>query len=228
MTAPFTKNEWDSAFFGREIVTLSPNLPLTLPLPKCQLLQAKVATDSFPQITALQQCGFQLIETEVLFRLAVPKTVLPTTLSTSMRQAKKAHIASLQAQFSRHFTHSRFRSPYFSDEENQRFYAKWIENAVKGQFDHACFFEEMNGQISGMVTLRKGNGEGKIGLLAVAEEYQRQGVGKRLLQYAQNWAAQQGLASLSICTQLSNRVAMALYQSANAQYIQSHYWFYRG
>lgn len=220
------RNVWESQFFGREIAHLVASAE-DLPHQAWQLIQAKVATTEFEQIVSLQQQGFCLVETEVVFSLSLSPSVLEgIARSHTLSFAKPTQLKALLSQFSSAFADSRFRPPYFSREENQRFYTKWIENAVNGVFDHCCMIEEISGEPAGIVTLRIENYQACIGLLAVAEKYRRQGVGTRLLQYAQAWAVEQGATFLEIRTQLSNRSAIALYQSAGAELVGSYYWFY--
>jgi ribosomal protein S18 acetylase RimI-like enzyme len=55
-------------------------------------------------------------------------------------------------------------------------------------------------------------GELYIAHLAVAEQFRRQGIGIRLLEYAQSAAIEQGKAKLSLLTEIENTPARALYK----------------
>jgi ribosomal protein S18 acetylase RimI-like enzyme len=55
-------------------------------------------------------------------------------------------------------------------------------------------------------------GELYIAHLAVAEQFRRQGIGIRLLEYAQSAAIEQGKAKLSLLTEIENTPARALYE----------------
>lgn len=159
-------------FFGREIV------------------QVKVAADDFRQIARLQKQGFVLVEGELEFELAL------ATFSENMtacRPADMADLPDLNLLFGSAFPDSRFRSPYFSREDNQRFYRTWIENAVKGKFDDIGLVQcNADGQIQGAVTVRLlAQQQAKIGLLAVKPDCRQQGIGSELLNAAIAWAKQQ-------------------------------------
>ncbi|RPE90999.1 dTDP-4-amino-4,6-dideoxy-D-galactose acyltransferase [Frederiksenia canicola] len=190
------------------------------------LLQAKTPTTDLNTIHWLQQHGFQLVETEITFVLEFAK--FPEKLTAcECRIAEKTDVAALKKLVGSAFPHTRFRPPYFSQAENQRFYAKWIENAVKGEFDDLCLIAEQDGKLQGTISLRFNGKTAKIGLLAVASEFQRQGIAKRLLSAAISHAKHHNAENLHITTQLSNIAAISLYQSIGATISETNYWFYQ-
>ncbi|MFA9488111.1 MULTISPECIES: dTDP-4-amino-4,6-dideoxy-D-galactose acyltransferase [unclassified Mannheimia] len=207
MVKMITPDKWLSDFFGREIV------------------QAKVAADDFAQIGQLQKQGFVFVEGELEFALELAKF---SQNSTACSQATMADLPELISLFGSAFPNSRFRSPYFSREENQRFYQTWIENAVKGEFDDICLMKRNElRQLQGAVTVRLLEGkQAKIGLLAVKPRFQQQGVGGKLLHTAIGWAKQQQAEKLIVSTQSNNLKAARLYQSAGANLQAVYYWFY--
>ncbi|MEG9488066.1 dTDP-4-amino-4,6-dideoxy-D-galactose acyltransferase [Mannheimia indoligenes] len=200
-------DKWLSDFFGREIV------------------QAKVAADNFVHIDRLQKQGFIFVEGEVEFAFDLAKfSQNPTACS----EAKMSDLPELISLFGSAFPNSRFRPPYFSIEENQRFYQTWIENAVKGEFDDICLIKRNElGQLQGAITVRLLAGkQAKIGLLAVEPRFQQQGIGSALLHAAIYWAKQQQVDKLFVATQSSNLKAARLYQSLGANIQAVYYWFY--
>lgn len=62
---------------------------------------------------------------------------------TACRPADMADLPDLNLLFGSAFPDSRFRSPYFSREDNQRFYRTWIENAVKASLMILAWFNAM-------------------------------------------------------------------------------------
>lgn len=233
----FERNQWESNFFAREIYHLRrPSNLLELDinigsfLPK-GLLQAKVATDEWHLTHYLQQQQFQLIETEITFQLDLAKISVDRT-ACDYRLATVQDLAQLHW-VCEQFPQTRFRSPYFSQQENQRFYQQWLENAVLGIFDDVCLIITENERPKGIVSLRLSEKSAQIGLLAVLPEVQGKGIGKRLLNSAIAYLQEQyspqreEIDFLVIRTQLSNQPAMRLYQSFGATLWQSAYWFYR-
>lgn len=48
---------------------------------------------------------------------------------------------------------SRFRAPRYAADASGRFYAQWIENAVRGTFDHQCLiYRHPEGDIRAFVS----------------------------------------------------------------------------
>lgn len=239
MNLQYVRNDWESAFFGREIyrLNLSEQVTANDELPTNSLVQAKVPTDCVVTLNALQQQGFRVVESEVTFALPLNQAKLAyTTLDAlvalkdrHIRPATEQDIAALQAQFGQAFENSRFVEPYFSLAEKVRFYQTWLENAVKGTFDHHCLVEEdrTNGSLHGVISLRRDESCVYVGLLAVAENSRRQGVASRLLEQAQMWAKAAKAERLLISTQLRNRAAINCYQRHGASVWASHYWLYK-
>lgn len=233
------KQVWESAFFGTDVYRLnfSEQRVENSGLPKMGLVQAKVKTANVAQLAMLQQQGFALVESEVSFTLPLDTmklayTTLDALLALQARQIRTAtvqDIATLQMQFGGAFQASRFTEPYFTAAENQRFYRQWIENAVKGLFDHVCFVEvdRTSGAIYGFISLRREEKTAVVGLLAVAEECRRQGVAGRLLEQAQIWAKEEKMSHLRISTQLRNKAAINCYLAQGARLCESHYWLYK-
>ncbi|TLU75038.1 dTDP-4-amino-4,6-dideoxy-D-galactose acyltransferase [Mannheimia varigena] len=200
-------DKWLSDFFGREII------------------QAKVPAEDVAQIEQLQQQGFQFVEGEIEFALELANFSPKMTACTP---AELSDLAELKSLFGSAFPNSRFRSPYFSRQENQRFYQKWIETAVKGEFDDICLVQKnAQEQIQGGVTVRlEQHQHAKIGLLAVVPNFQKQGIGSALLHTAASWAKQQNAKQLKIATQTNNLAAIRLYQRAGASIQAVNHWFY--
>lgn len=199
-------NQWLSDFFGREI------------------REIKVAAEDVEQIRLVQQQGFQFVEGELDFCLSLANFPLKVV---AYEIATEADIQELQLLFGTAFLSSRFRVPWFSVEENQRFYQTWIANAVNAKFDDLCLLlRATNGQIQGGISLRIREKQARVGLLAVSPLFRRQGIASQLLQAAMTWVQQQGITTLSVATQMSNVNAIRLYQKFGASLRNASYWFY--
>lgn len=231
------RNQWESDFFGREIyqVMFDDNISPNYPLSECEksaLFTAKVASIETVKIDCLQQQGFQLVQGEVDFCVDLKTSsldiVAESCFSESLiRQATPKDQPIVQDLFATSFPYSRFRLPYFTLQERERFYRQWAENAINGSFDDICFIEQTFEKLKGAVTVRVLDNEARIGLLAVSPEYQKQGVAQRLMQQASVWAIEQGCSTLRVATQLDNQTAISFYQKIGAKLAQSFYWFYR-
>ncbi|RAU31602.1 dTDP-4-amino-4,6-dideoxy-D-galactose acyltransferase [Enterobacter sp. ECC-175] len=214
--------QWESAFFAvpSAIVRLREEAPALTQadFSAWQRVQAKVPAGRADLLDALQRRGFQMVEGEVDLSLSVGRHASP-----GAEMAKEQDIAVLRQMAAEAFALSRFRAPWYAPDDSGRFYAQWVENAVKGTFDHVCFvFRAEDSRITGFVTLRKLNDrEARIGLLA------GRGMGEKLMQAALHWAQRQHLSTLRVATQMGNTAALKRYIASGANVDATAYWLYR-
>ena len=213
---------WENQFFGvnSAMVRVADDAqPLTAErLAQWSRVQAKIAAHQVDYLDALQHLGFRLVEGEV--DLALPVTTGGTTLAQVATDDDIPALRSLAAQA---FAQSRFRAPWYAPEASGRFYAQWIENAVKGIFDNQCLvFRDERGAIRAFVSLRELNAcDARIGLLA------GRGAGAELMQAAVSWAHTRGLSTLRVATQAGNTAALQRYIHSGANVVSTAYWLYR-
>lgn len=214
--------EWESAFFARPsaIVRWRENAPALqeVDFSAWQRVQAKIPADRADLLDALQQHGFQLVEGEVDLSITLTRHD-----ASGAEIATEQDIPVLRQMAARAFAQSRFRTPWYAPDDSGRFYAQWVENAVKGTFDHVCLiFRAANGEIQGFVSLRKLNErEARIGLLA------GRGMGEKLMQAALHWAQLQQVEMLRVATQVGNTAALKRYIASGANIDATAYWLYR-
>ena len=219
--------KWESDFFGvntaRVALDGEQSLPDALQQPY-RLWQAKVPAERIEVIDALSQQGFQLVEGEADLALNIKRT----ERQVGVRIAREAQIPALRDAATQAFRYSRFRAPWFHPDDSGRFYAQWVENAVRGTFDNQCLVAcDETGALQGFVSMREVAGDARIGLLAVQPEAQGKGIGQRLLLAAADWGRVRQLERLRVATQLSNLTAMRLYLRSGARLESTAYWFYR-
>lgn len=215
--------EWETQFFGlRSAIVRFADSAAALEasqLANWQRVQAKVPAQRADLLDALQHLGFQLVEGEVDLALPVGANVPPTALIP----ARESDIPALRAAAADVFVQSRFRAPWYAADASGRFYAQWVENAVKGAFDDACLIMQApDGALRGFVTLRQLNEqEARIGLLA------GRGTGEALMQAARGWCETRGLSTLRVATQAGNTAALRRYIQSGANVESTAYWLYR-
>jgi dTDP-4-amino-4,6-dideoxy-D-galactose acyltransferase len=128
--------EWENRFFGIQSAivrfAMTPAADAQA-LAGWSRLQAKIAADDSVRLDALQQLGFQLVEGEVDLALPVGQPA-----DAGCEVATAAEIPRLRELAAQAFAQSRFRAPWYAADASGRFYAQWIENAVRGTFDHQC------------------------------------------------------------------------------------------
>jgi len=214
--------EWESEFFAlpTALVRLSDDAPLLTAsgLDAWQRVQAKIPATRADWLDALQAQGFRLVEGEVDLAITVTHHACP-----GAEPAMEQDIPALRQLAAQAFAQSRFRAPWYAPDDSGRFYAQWIENAVKGTFDHLCLvFRAPDSAIQGFVSLRKlSDNEARIGLLA------GRGMGEKLMQAALHWAQQQQISTLRVATQMGNTAALKRYIASGGNIETTAYWLYR-
>jgi len=213
---------WESQFFGLKsaIVRLDDSAAelTTGALSGWARVQAKIPAERSDWLDALQQLGFRLVEGEVDLALTVKPGV-----SVAAEVATEADIPALRDMAAQDFALSRFRAPWYPPQDSGRFYARWIENAVRGTFDHQCLLlRAESGDIRGYVSLRELNEtDARIGLLA------GRGAGAELMQAALNWAQARGKKTVRVATQMGNTAALKRYIQSGANVESTAFWLYR-
>lgn len=214
---------WESDFFALRsaIVRLQPSAPALTgaDFAKWDRVQVKLPAAKTDILDALQALGFQLVEGEIDLSLPVAES----GVDPAAEIATIEDIPVLRQMAAATFIQSRFRAPWYAAEDSGRFYAQWIENAVKGVFDHQCLvFRGEQADITGFVSLRQLNEqEARIGLLA------GRGMGEKLMQAACHWARQRQLKLVRVATQLGNTAALKRYIQSGANVDSTALWLYR-
>ncbi|MBH0038953.1 GNAT family N-acetyltransferase [Pseudoalteromonas sp. SWN166] len=226
----FILKEWDSQFFNRRIFSFE--LPAietaSYDWPKKSLTTIKIGSADYPCLDVINRHGFSFVEGELVFKKALPVTVKPASLTDfNAYLATKSSIDELKLIVSDLYVNSRFREPWFSSLERDNFYQMWAENAVLSKFDDCCLVLKSEGSISGFVTIRIRGEEATIGLIGVAEPFQGQGIGKKLLELVQDYCISKKATAVKVATQTSNISAANLYSKAGFAIADISYWFYK-
>ena len=95
----------------------------------------------------------------------------------------------------------------------------WVQTSVDtaGQPGHAIYVAIASGQVVGAVSVRErshftGQTDAYVGELAVAPGMERRGIATALMYAAEAWAAQRGLALVTLHTAAANHPARGLYR----------------
>lgn len=216
--------DWETSFFGLHsgILRFSETADaLSVEhLSAWQRVQAKINASDTTVLMALQALGFQVVEGEIDFTLEVTPEI---SALVSIPVAVVEHIPALRELAKTMFTHSRFSPPWYQHGDSGRFYGQWIENAVRGTFDHQCLYiPGKKHDIAGFVTLRQlSSTDARIGLLG------GRGYGEPLMQAARHWCQQRGLSRLHVATQFGNLPALRRYMQSGGRVESTTYWLYR-
>ena len=116
----------------------------------------------------------------------------------------------------------------FGEAKFKNLYDEWIINSNNKKFAIKTFYLENKENATGFVTLQRKKSEGKIGLIAINPMFQGQGLGRKLLEYVENYCLENHITSLEIPTQKENREACKFYQKlgyqTKNQEIVKHFW----
>ena len=114
-------------------------------------------------------------------------------------------------------------SRFNMDKRLRRFFRPMYETWLENDFQHGKVFvwPDEDGAV-GLATVQMKGGEGKIGLVAVAESARRQGVGMKLMEAVLSWIASQDGASCTVATQGENLGARRLYEKAGFKIVSEH------
>ena len=105
----------------------------------------------------------------------------------------------------------------FRNQEYEKLYIRWIENAVNEDFTFDIIIALNNdNSIIGFATInKKNNFTAEIGLVAVSKWSRGLGIGKQLIKEAILRSYNAGFSEIQVVTQMNNLAAMNLYQSSN-------------
>jgi dTDP-4-amino-4,6-dideoxy-D-galactose acyltransferase len=153
-----------------------------------------------------------------------------SSAASSARVSREDDIPALRELAAVSHQNSRFwADEHFSRSRCAELYATWIEKSCRGWADRV-FVVETGGQPAGYLSCHlRENGQGEIGIVAVAPFAQGRGLGGEMLDAGLAWFADRGSRRVTVVTQGRNAGAQRLYQSrgfltASVQ-VWHHLWF---
>lgn len=118
-----------------------------------------------------------------------------------------------------------FADKNLADRRCEDLYAAWLFNSFNG-FADIVLVANSHGDPSGYVTLSKSGSQGRIGLIAVAEEHRGKGLGRELVRAAKQWCLGADVHTLKVVTQGRNIGAQRLYQGLGMRTSSVRAWFH--
>ncbi len=224
-TLNFSIREWDSQFFHKKIgdvqwdIETSPQSPSET----FDLITTRVGALEHTKVKTLQEHGFIYCEGDA----QLIKEVSVSATNASYQTATRAQLPKLLTMLDDMYQISRFKKPWFTAQDRDRFYKEWLTKAVYGTYDDCCLLIIEANEICGFVTLKEHPSDAQIGLIGVSSKHQGRGIGKKLLSIAEHYLGQRNCTTLSVATQISNIHALNLYTRFGFRLTETNLWFYK-
>ena len=231
-----TMLDWDSAFFGVPIGKAQAEIPSDVDATeawaaheglRCVFLL--LSADRLEVVQAAEKQGFFLTGVRITFeRLVARELPAAPRQGVVVRAARNADVAILEEIAAKSHRDTRFYAdPNFSRASCDRLYGTWIRRSCEGWADHVLTAEN-DGRLAGYITLHcRAEGQGVIGLVAVAENSRRRGIGRRLVGAALEWFRDRDLQRAIVVTQAQNTGALGLYYQAGFSVSRVDLWMHK-
>lgn len=175
-----------------------------------------------------EQFPLKLVDTKVVFEKNfsndINTSVMIEEYNSSFSYDDLLQLAFLSGQYSRFRTDKMFKNNEF-----ELLYKLWIDKSLRDE-KIKVLIKTIQGILGGFVTLELNEDQkfAQIGLIAVNEKYQGNGIASVLLKMCQKVTSQHGMSKIIVATQYANSPAMSLYikngfSISNKTYIY-HIW----
>lgn len=187
-------------------------------------IYTKVPTDDVMAGQLLEDVGFRLVETNVVFEKG--KSDRPVHHGAKVRVADPADEEGC-AKIAGSFLWSRFHmDPLFSKEQADLIKVQWVRNFFRGsRGTHMLIAIDETSAITGFLQLIRVKNELIIDLIGVAEHARRQGVARSLIEAADGVLLGPDEKYL-VGTQVANTASVRLYESLGFRLARSQYSFH--
>ncbi|WP_064197360.1 MULTISPECIES: GNAT family N-acetyltransferase [Emticicia] len=226
---------WDSAFFHKKIARIDASKDLEILssqleqafLEQYDLIYVFAEKETLLPQDILEQFNGKLVDRKITYTASIDLLKTKALVETKEFNEIEGHLLYELAYLSGN--HSRFMLDTSLGIENfKRLYREWIDKSVSHQIAQKIYIYENNGQIGGMVTLSIKDTQANIGLVAVDETLQGQGVGISLIHACAEYCKKNNIQTLDVPTQLDNRQACKFYEKCGfvEKQIQNIYHFW--
>jgi dTDP-4-amino-4,6-dideoxy-D-galactose acyltransferase len=217
---------WLGNLLGYPAYHLAPNLDKLSrhQLPSgLALVDAKVGTSHLLKVHHLEQLGFRLMDTNLQL-VASKVNALPEEAAAVCRLAVPEDEAEVTAISAQSFTVSRFHlDPESPNLVANQIKAAWAKNFFTGQRGDWMVVATVHDQVAGFLQLLQKQPDSLIiDLLAVAPNYQGQGLGRSMITYAARHFLKPS-GKMQVGTQVTNIPALNLYRTLGFRIEQASY-----
>ncbi|MDO8675164.1 MAG: GNAT family N-acetyltransferase [Candidatus Omnitrophota bacterium] len=186
---------------------------------------AKVPTDDLKLAGWLQETGFRLVDTNVIFEKPVTDAV-PQSGQHQVRHARPQDESEIVDLAGRGFQYSRFHLDWqIGSEQANAVKAQWARNFFRGQRGDQMVVAFREGKAAGFcqIILEKPDVL-TIDLICTDPGLRRQGIGQDMIVFAQN--KNPGMKTVRAGTQVSNIGSIHLYEKMGFRLTRAHYVFH--
>jgi len=181
----------------------------------------KIPSQYIEIVQLFEKIGFRIADTNVIYEKKVNLSSINSknyNLRFSILKDKQqvSHIAK------NNFIFSRFHQDnFFSKEISDIIKYKWVENYFLGKRGDCMIVAHDNDTIIGFLLLILKDKVITIDLIAVDLRFQKQGIGKNMIKYAENNL--KGFKFLKVGTQIINRPSISLYENMGFKMTDANY-----
>ena len=185
----------------------------------------KVKTDFTRQINKIEDLGFRLIDTNILFNRSADLNYKKNIKNTiHIKFAEKYHKSSIGKIAHNNFSFSRFHlDPYIKKSQADNLKKIWVENFFSGKRGDYMVIALSNDKPIAFLQLIKKKKNLIIDLIAVSSNYRGENIGSSMINFAcKNIECEK----IIVGTQISNLPSIKLYQNLGFNPISSDYVFH--
>ncbi len=229
----FQADEWLTSIFAKNVYRLNADalkIPMQLQeainnLQDPAFVYAKVPTYNVKLVGWLEEVGFRLVDTNVIFEKPVTDAG-PQSGQDQVRHARPQDESEIVDLAGRGFQYSRFHLDWqIGSEQANAVKAQWARNFFRGQRGDQMVVAFREGKAAGFcqIILEKPDVL-TIDLICTDPGLRRQGIGRDMIVFAQN--KNPGMKTIRVGTQVSNIGSIHLYEKMNFRLTRAHYIFH--
>lgn len=232
--------DWDSEFFGARIGRISaPRLtPETMQYIAAWCQEQRIdclyflcEPDDDESVKLAEANRFHLVDVRIVLSWQSSSPDCHTLIekeNLSVRPARLDDLADLQKIAENAYEATRFYyDQRFARERVKALYCEWIARSYDALADVVlvAMYEDC---VAGFITCQRDSLQvGRIGLVGVAHQVRGAGVGRLLVNFAQNYFKQEGVREVLVATQGRNLSAQRLYQKSGFLTRSLNFWYHK-
>lgn len=121
---------------------------------------------------------------------------------------------------------SRFKIDKNLNNNFKKMYETWLRKSILREIADEVYVYKKDNNIYGFVTIKKNNQQATIGLIAVDNQKQNKGIGRKLIYAVEKWAIDQKLDKISVATQQQNIKACNFYSKMGFEIYDEEYIYH--